>query len=446
MIRDTSGSQKSVDQESDIIYDYLLDCASNESCQLVIREFKNLFIQGKNKEVKVTKALNKIIVSPLGQQQFNQIFTHCFYIVLNCWVVKPESLACVSELFNLIEISNKSSSYDRFRKQLIKLISDYKQSSEYLKLRATIAIINVGENHHSNNAVLIKSGGSDEIAQGEEHNKETINSYLNRYTFLYEYLAPPNPEFEQLDQFIKSRQASLSQDFEIKLSRHILYRYRLKQVAKMKLLSKGAGKVITKVNSPSLLSERAFRVALKQYISKVYHQQTILERSQKFIAGNQVRNSYYVFKQDLYSFLTEDIKPRNSSYQFEQKLKNKINTIFAQSDQKPINSPLILQTCRQLFSFLIADINLANNPQKFANLVANLGTAQAVKILIKIVLICPESKADLEKKIFVIVNHYQLHKIQDAPWVIKTLEHLLIAFSIYFGKIDISLAKSAIDQ
>ncbi len=40
----------------------------------------------------------------------------------------------------------------------------------------------------------------------------------------------------------------------------------------------------------------------------------------------------------------------------------------------------------------------------------------------------------------------QFHEIQDVPWVTKTLEHLLIAFGALFGKIDVSIAKSAIDE
>ncbi len=446
MIKDISGSQKSIDRESEIIYDHLFSCASNDPPQVVIRKFHNLFIQGKNEDAEVSQALNKIIVSPISQQQFDRIFSHCFYLIFDYWVTKPKSLSYISELLNIIEIINKSSSYDRLRKQLIKLISEYQKSQEYLKLKATIAIISPQKFLGKNDTGSAKTQESDEISNSQGYDRKIVNNHLARYTFLYEYIAPQNPELKQLNEFIKSLQNSRRQDFEIKLSRHIIYRYRLKQVAKMKLLSKGAGKVITKVDSPSILSERAFQIALQQYLGKIDGKQTILERSQKFIADNKIRGSYQVFKQDLYQFLIKDIKSRNSSYQINQKLKNKLDDIFAQSDKKQISSTLILQTCRQLFSFFVTELNSNNNPQGFVDLVTNLGTAQALKILIKITLICPESKPDLEKKISLIIDRYQLHEIQDVPWVTKTLEHLLIAFSIYFGKIDVSIAKSAIDK
>lgn len=444
MIRDISGSQKSIDQESKVIYDYFFNCASHESPQTVVKEFNSLFVQGKNQDVKVSKALNKILIFSISQKQFNQIFSYCFYLILNCWVINPELLFYGSELFNTIEVSNRYSSYDRFRKQLIELISRYKNSQEYLKLKATINIINLSNKEKYNNKLQINTEDSKEISDSQKNSQENIDFYLPRYTFIYQYLTPQLPELTELNKFILSLQSTHSKDFEIKLSKHIIYRFRLKQVAKMKLLSQGAGKVITKVDNPSLLSERAFRIALKQYIGKVDTKQTILEGSQKFVADHQFNNSYQEFKQDLYEFLTENIQPRNNNYQFKQKLKNKLESTFPQSAEKSINNTIVLQTCRQLFSFLVIETKSSPDHQKFADLIVNLGTVQVIKILIKIVLICPESKSDLERKISLIVNHYQLQKIQDMPWVIKVLEHLLIAFSIYYGNIDVSIAKSVI--
>ncbi|MCC0178890.1 hypothetical protein I4641_18125 [Waterburya agarophytonicola K14] len=456
MIRDLSGLQKSIVLEQQIVYDYLLDCVTTQQPQAVIRKFKTLFVQGKNEQIKLSKALEKTIFSPIAQQQFAQFFNHCFYIVLNYWVANPESLRYVSDLFEIIEEINHSSSYDRRRKQLIKLIKDYQQSKPYFQLKAIIAIINPqknanvilsSENSFSPNKERLTGGETTGgISRDKECHSTDVNSYLARYTYLYEYIDPQIPKLEQLSKFIKSLQSSRCQDFEIKLSRHIIYRFRLKQVAQIKLLSKGAGKVINKVDNPSLLSEKAFRVALTQYVGKIEDKKTILERSQRFLADTKSRSSYKTFKQDLYQFILKDIKPRNSNHSFDLKLKNKLENIFERSDNKPINNTLILQTCRQLLSFLIIDSDSSENPQQFANLIANLGTAQVMKILVKITLICPESKPFLEKKIFSIISFYQLYNLRDVPWIIKTLEHLLIAFSIYFGNIDVSIAKSAMDR
>ncbi len=155
MIRDISGSQKSIDEESNVIYNYLFDCASNEPPQTVIRKFNSLFIQGKSENREVSQALKKIVFSIANPQKFNQIFSHCFYIVINYWIATPESLFYASELLDILEIISKSSSYDRLRKQLIKLIIDYQKSPEYLKLKGLITIIQEQKNNSRNNIYFI---------------------------------------------------------------------------------------------------------------------------------------------------------------------------------------------------------------------------------------------------------------------------------------------------
>lgn len=69
-----------------------------------------------------------------------------------------------------------------------------------------------------------------------------------------------------------------------------------------------------------------------------------------------------------------------------------------------------------------------------------------VQVPRKIVLICPESKPDLERKICSLVARYQLQNVRDFPWLIKSLEHLLIVFSVYYGSIDVPKAKSVTER
>ena len=444
VINNIGGLQQPIEREINLVYDYLSDCASAQTPQTAIEEFNILFAQSKNERSEVSQALNKIMAFSSERQQFEQFFSNCFYLIFNCWIANSKSLSYTSELFQSIAKIANASSYDRRRKQLIKLISAYPESEAYLKLKAVINIINFPDGNSDRYSALVRSQISDKLSTSKQQDL-TLERYIYRYTFLYEYFSPQSLQFPQLNQFICHLKDNHRRDFEIKLSRHIIYRFRLKQVAQMSLLSKGAGKIITKIDNPSLLSERAFRQALQQYMGKI-DKQDLLRRSQNFIANNKICSNYKIFKQNLYQFLIQDFKPKNSNYQFEQKLKIKLGTTFTQSDHKLINKVLILQTCRQLLSFIIIESNSHNHSHKFADLVINIGTAQVMMILTKIILICPESKSDLEKKIFLIVHHYQQHSIKDVPWVFKMLEHLLITFGMYFGDIDVCIASSSFDK
>lgn len=435
MIRDINSSTRQTSQECNIVYQYLRHRTAIVSPPELIQEFQNLLQQGRNEDSQVSTALEKIIFG--AKQQFNLFLSNCFYLILDHWLETSESMVYVAQLFNTFEIINQTRSYDRRRKLLVQLIKNYQQTKYYLQLRAIIAVINPQK---------IDNIDYKGIDYKSDSSTTTIDPYLVRYPYLYQYFLASDEQFNHLRIFIEKLQNKQQQDFEILLSKHIIYRFRLKQLAKMKLLAKGAGKMITKVDNPSLLSERAFRIALRQYIGKIDHQDTLIERSQNFITENELRHNYLEFKRDLCCFLTSNIQPRNTNYNFKSKFKQKLASIFHQSDAKSLNRTLILQTCRQLFSFLIIDPTVSDNQSRFAELIANLGTAPVMLILIKITLICPESKPDLEKKIGLLVSHYQLQNVQETPWLIKSLEHLLIAFSIYFGNVDVSIMRSALSD
>ncbi len=444
MIRDISGSSRQpIDQECNIVYDYLRQRSAIQSPPELIQEFQNLLQQGRNGDSKISRIFEKIIFAP--KPRFEIFLSHCFYLILDCWLDTPESMEYVDQLVNIFEALGNTRSYDRRRKQLVQLVADYQQTASYLQVKAVIAIIHpqpIGHEDSKNFLITNEASGNN-----SSHIKKITNTYLLRYPYLYQHLLPSDEQFKQLHHlplFIEQLRDKRQQDFEILLSQHIIYRFRLKQVARMKLLTKGAGKMITKVDNPSLLSERAFRTALKQYVGKIDNKNTTLERAQRFVVENELCQNYGEFKRNLYNFIVSDIKPRNNTYNFSSRCQQKFTDIFPQSDAKSVNRTLILQTCRQLFSFLIVDHTVSPNPQRFAELIANLGTAQVMMMLVKITLICPESKSDLEKKICSIVSHYQLQNIQEILWLIKSLEHLLVAFSIYFGNLDVSLVKSAI--
>lgn len=438
MIKDTNQARQSNAPECKIVYQYLQNRTATLSPLELIQEWQNLLQQGRNGDREVSAALEQIILAT--QPRFDLFLSHCFQIILDRWAATPQSLLYIDRLFNTLDVVGKTRSYDRRRKQLAQLIKNYQQTASYSYLRAVAAIISPHPNTRPESPLITDQ----QFDSSSDTFKTIADTYLVRYTYLYQCFLPQEKQFCHLTSLIEKLSFQRQQDFEILLSKHIIYRFRLKQLAKMKLLVKGAGKMIVKANNPSLLSEKNFRVALQHYVGKIEGKGTLLERSQHLNARNKQKNSYLEFKRDLYNFITSDIKPRNHTYNFNSRFKQKLLGIFTQSDGKPLNKTLILQTCRQLFSFLIVDYSVSSNTERFSQLVANLGTAQVMLILIKITLVCPESKLDLEKKICSIVARYQSQNVRETIWLLKCLEHLLISFSVYFGNLDVSVARSVV--
>lgn len=439
MINDISGSIQPIDREGNVIYEHLRQYANSKSASDLIQEFRNLLLLSRKTNILVTKALETVLFSN-RQQWLNTVLNNCCWIILDCWLDDRQSMSYIPQLLDTFDVVAQTYSYNRQRKQLVQSIKDYQQSELHFKLRAAIAIVNPKNIKRSDLITLLTERTTD----NSDRHTDSIDIYLPRYTYLYQNFIP-NVQTKSLTSLIERLQKEQQKEFEVLLSQHIIYRFRLKQFAKMKLLSKKANKVITKVDNPSLLSYRAFSTALKQYFSKV-DGYSLSKRTHLFIAQNQFRTSYQVFKEDLYQFIITDLIPINNSFKFEKRLKAKLEDIFAESNHKPLNKSLIIQTCRQLFSFLIISQNEFDDSLKLTDLITNLGTAQTILILTKIVLICPETKTDLEMKICSFTARYQLKKAWEISWLIKVLEHLLISLTIGFGNIDVSLAKSITDE
>ncbi|MGL5834158.1 MAG: hypothetical protein ACRC1Z_13130, partial [Waterburya sp.] len=236
-------------QQQQLIHEYLRQKADTRPPSKLIQEFQNLLLQGRNADAQVSKALEKIIFA--GESQFNSFLSQCFYTILGVWLQQPGSMAYVDQLLSTLDVVCQAKSYDRCRKQLIQLIKNYQltPSAEQLRLVTTLILPTEGVSDQVGNS-LVTNESTDHSSSSDT---SCLNSQLTRYTYLYHHFIPQDLEIPELIEQIKQLQSDRQQNFEILLSKHIIYRFRLKQLAKMKMMAKGAGKIITKVDNPSLL-------------------------------------------------------------------------------------------------------------------------------------------------------------------------------------------------
>jgi hypothetical protein len=113
------------------------------------------------------------------------------------------------------------------------------------------------------------------------------------------------------------------------------------------------------------------------------------------------------------------------------------NTLPQSDNQKP-SEFLILRTCSQLLNFLVVESSQRPKHFVFVDLITNLGATVTTVLLLKIVLLCRKVKPYLEKRFSILFNHYESSTRDGVPWLIKSLENLNVAFSIHFGRADLS--------
>jgi hypothetical protein len=77
----------------------------------------------------------------------------------------------------------------------------------------------------------------------------------------------------------------------------------------------------------------------------------------------------------------------------------------------------------------------------FIDLIANMGVTRTVGLLLKIVLLSKKVTPYLEKRFSILFNHYESFTRDGVPWLVKSLENMQLAFSVHFGKADLSCLK-----
>ena len=406
-----------------IIYQYLRDYVENHTPNEVVAEFRRIFFEFSIQDALLRSRIEKLIFSKEGQGRFCYILNYCYHIVINHWAQQAELQDSIIKLVDVIDLINfKAPSYDRRRKKILELSGSFRRTDYYVKLKRIANVVTCNP-------------------QLEFDPKKIIFNYLTHYPYLYQPLLLGKEYIPEEKNLIIKLQSSRQEHFEFQLAQHIIYRSRLKQVAQARQISHGAGKLIRRVKNPSLLSEQDIKNSLKKYLEKPNGKETIYQISQKFLAKNQLGISYKEFKKNLNSYLILGIKSRNKEYQFNKLISKILDKSYSQSDAELLNDSLIFQTCRRLLRFLVVDQTQQNNHRRLIDLVMNLGTASTVSLLIRIILICPKIKPELEEKLAILFVNYDSKNAEDVTWLIKILENFLIAFGLYFGKIDLSATK-----
>jgi hypothetical protein len=91
-----------------------------------------------------------------------------------------------------------------------------------------------------------------------------------------------------------------------------------------------------------------------------------------------------------------------------------------------------------LLNFLIVESSQRPNHFIFIDVVSNLGPIRTTGLLLKIVLVCRKVKPYLEKRFYILFNHYENSNNEAVQWLIKMLENLNVGLSTNFGSVDLS--------
>lgn len=427
--RQTSHSTK---QEQQKIYDHLLYCVKSESSIEVLERFNHLFIRATGyKDNHIRTALEKIIDANNVELEFPLFFNRCCHIIINRWQMQPNLKYEIVELLILIERAlPPGGAYSRTSRKLRQLVKDFQNTEYYLRIQRLARLID----------------GSLEPDKRRSHGIETVTNsvgdLIQRYPYLHQHCLLTEGSTDEFQQTVQTIQSGIQSNYELNLSQYIINRVRLTRLVKQYKAAnqnKIPKRLVKKIDNPTLLSDRELDKALRHYIGKVEQNYSYYDLAQNFLTHTSQVKTYKEFKADLYEYIISGIDSKYGELNFYHKLHNYLQETLTDFDHRELDEFLTLRTYCQLFKFLVVDGKSNSNHEHYLDLVNHLGEVRTIGLLLKLVLLCGKVKPYLEQRFFILFSHYETVAEDRAPWLVKSLENLQVAFSIHFGEADFSL-------
>ncbi len=411
--------------EEQKIYDHLLHWVNHESPEDLIARFEHLFIDSTlYNDPEIAQALARVTSQPNAKEEFRYILNRCCHILINRWQSRPQSQSAIPKLIDLFDNVSPSMPGGLHRAQSAKrlryLVANFKETEQFTTLKRLAQVLE---------------------DEGDPADTKPLSALIPRYPYLYTGCLLNEDSAQEQQRTVQHVQAERQRQFELDLSRCVTNMVRRSQMPSHLQSSAASSRVVRPVKNPTLLPEKELGQAVKHYIGRVDQQKTYRDMAHSFSLEAARSRSYGEFKDAFYEYITDTIHTDYGARHFNQQLQEHLKRVLPNSHGKALNDFLIVRTCTQILNFLL--VGCSNQPRHlvFIDLINNLGAILTTGILLKIVLFCRKVKPYLERRLSVLFNHYESHERQSVEWLVNMLEHVNIALSLHFGKIDLSFIR-----
>ncbi|PZD74558.1 hypothetical protein C1752_00867 [Acaryochloris thomasi RCC1774] len=417
-----------IEAHKQTIYDHLLQCVRTESANAVLKRFHTLFIAGLHyPEPEVKAALNQIVVSIKGKEDFALFFNRCCYILVNSWQNQPDCRSMIPELVAVLgRMSAAPATLGRSRSKtrLRSLMQQFAQSSYYQRLRRFSEFI---------------------TPQTSASSSRPLSTILRRYPYLYQHCLISKEDSQEHQSSVRQVQQHAQEQFELDLSHYLTGIFKrpaapgqiIQPAGRTQLILPDSGPLIRSQN-PTLLGDNELCKTLKQYVGRVDHQGSYRDGAKHFILRNQASQTYLGFKKNLYDYLVASVDTKFGRCRFNQQLQKQFDALLPECNDRPMSDFLLVRTCNRLLNFLVVESRQRPNHIVFMDLINNVGSTATVGLLLKVVLLCKKIKPYLENRFALLFNHYEAKQQGAVKWLVACLEKLNLAWSANFGRFDFS--------
>ncbi|NEP03138.1 MAG: hypothetical protein F6K58_31745 [Symploca sp. SIO2E9] len=383
-------------QAQEIIYQFLLELVRTKKTTDVLLEFKYLFIDYEcyTYNVEAFQALSAII-SANNEQEFHYTLKRSCYIIVN----------------NL-ETARKY----HFIQELIELFSDSKLrrralSQTLIRYKTWVANFIDSPSYQELKLFTNRYDGS-----GKEHWSNRYASYL----LVSQYVNTNNP-LEQRE-VARRRSQKLKDNFKLNLA---MYTAHAKSNAPQQQLPP----------NPTDFGDEVLRF-IKMIVAK---QAPFSYANVAHIFIEQTRDlNYRCFKHSLQKYLICSVSNKDLVRTFKKNLSHKLDRLYEKYHDQQLDKSLLLRTCNRVIDYLTTEDK--SKPSGLFILLMSQGHALTlVIILLKIILICPNTRVHLETCIAKLIQYYRQFPSDQCQWAINFFEVFHITLAIHADNVKYNL-------
>jgi hypothetical protein len=388
--------QRSLPENQQIIYNFLLKLVRRTPPEVVLQEFKQMFIEpvyDANSEL--SQALYNIVLSN-NEIEFINTLKRCCYILINNWDSSRQHQA----IRHLIEIFPQKITHHAVPLKLYRInnwMNKFINSKDYEDLKIF--------------AFRYEEGKA-------EHWSDRYTSYL----LVPQYIELNNPVEQR--QAAKTLANQLKKKFKFDLAMYTARSISPVSPENSSVNPTGLGEQVVDIIKSLIVRQGEF---------------TYNELARMFLRQTHYLN-YKDFKLSLHKYLTFCFAETPANKIINNKLAENLQSLNLQYETQVINRLFLLKTCQALIETLtIKDQKYPS--ELFILLLSQKKTITLVILLLKIVLICPQSRTHLDTCIADLIQHYKKLPEQECEWVINFVEIFNIAFTIYTEDVEYNLVK-----
>jgi hypothetical protein len=383
----------------DNIYKYLLNLLKNCSGDEVLKEFQNLFFHyaANDDNSTVLLALSDLVLTN-KQNSFIDTLKRSCYILINNWNLSKD-YQCIHKLVASFDdfFTPSYHPYNKILHRLHNWLYNFVNSEDYQQLKTFADRFDNNENPH----------------------------WINRFKA---YLLVP--QYQDLANSQEQREAALN------LSKQLREKFKF-DLVKYTTFSQSAILRAKTPENPTSLGDDALVLIKKILMTKGMFNHVNIGN----IFVKQTRGlDYYVFKESLCKYLFFGMSDTGLLKILQQYIYPKIRNLYLEHDEEITDGSLILRTCNKVINFLTTEYQ--GFPTSFFVLsVSENNPLRLVLLLLKLILICPNSRNHLENAIAKLLQHYQDSPESDCEWLINFMDVFNITFTIYTENVRYNLIK-----